>query len=227
MELEKVKTLDKPTINRLRAARLNTVEELALVDVRNRKVNGITSATLAQLRRDAQATIFQNAVQRVSVVAGEAYDALEDAIERASKATLEAARLAQARAKEAVAAARERTQALAHVAAVKTSEATRAAEKEYGRLRQQLRKIDVTGRKTLVAYERRAHQAAQAAKRAQVAAKEAAASAAARVQKNIQKAARRSKVVTQKLAKRTANGTGKAATRARPKAAGRPARRRT
>lgn len=173
MKLEEMKGLHKPLREKLRKAGIRSVEALATVDPQRRKVGGVTPAQLSRLKRAAQVTIFHSAYARVKQLTDEAIESAEGLLQEATWATVDAAKLAESRAREAVRAAQGKARVLARVAATKTGQATRSAEKEYGRLKRQIQRAPKQGRSSLQGYEVRAKRAVESARRASVTAKRA------------------------------------------------------
>ena len=135
MELNEVRALGPATITKLRSAGIKTVEQLALVDVRRRKVQGVTADKLVTLRRAAQKTIFQKTASRLrhaaEVATREArrgVGTLEVLVRKAAEQALAAAKEAERAAAEALAHAQSAAADLAEQAALQAVNARRAAQ---------------------------------------------------------------------------------------------------
>lgn len=135
MELKEVRALGPTTITKLRSAGIKTVEQLALVDVRRRKVQGVTADKLVTLRRAAQKTIFQKTATRLrhaaEVATREArkgVETLEVLVRKAAEQALVAAKEAERAATEALGHAQSAAADLAEQAALQAVNARRAAQ---------------------------------------------------------------------------------------------------
>lgn len=145
MDLKQVGGLRAQTIGRLNGAGIRTAEQLALVDLRRKHVQGIDEADLREMRKQAQRAIFQHAATRVSRVTRRAkgqvrkgMSDLERSAQAAAEAALRAVRRAERAAQEALDAAQAAASGLAQSASVKATTARRAAERQAAALRKKV-----------------------------------------------------------------------------------------
>lgn len=181
MELKAIEGLGQPTITKLNKSGVRSVEQLALIDTRRKKIQGIDAERVVKLRRMAQQTIFKAAAVRVKGAAKAASKKvsrgakeLEAALARATESALEAARQAEASAAAAFHHAQQAATDLAKVAAENAVQARLVAEQQLDNIRRRLRKEKVSGRsragRYLKALERAGHVAREAADKAVAAA---------------------------------------------------------
>lgn len=166
LELEEIPGLQKSTITKLRRAGVETVEDLALIDVDEHNLKNANRAQVVEWRRKAQAAIFRGALRRLQHATDQAFEALEGVIMEATWTTVDAAKVAQERASDALDGARRQTRAFAKLASDRAREAAVAAQAEYEKLRTKVDKAPHQYRKQLKRYEKRAKSAADAAERA-------------------------------------------------------------
>jgi hypothetical protein len=145
LELKDIKGLGEPTIEKLNKAGVKTVEQLALIDTRRRKVQGVTADRVIKLRRMAQQTIFLTAASRVrSAAAGarrqvhKGAKSVEAAARNAAERAIEAAKLAEAAATAAITHAEKAATDLAHQAAEQAVQARLVATQQVSNIRKRL-----------------------------------------------------------------------------------------
>lgn len=205
MELTRVPGMTKGDRDKLRAGGVGTAEQLALLDLRNHRVKGIASAKLTAMRKGAQRAIFDDALARVAKVARPALESLEARLQKATWATLDAAKLAQKRAVDAVRASRGQARVLATVAADKTSDAAKSAKKEYRRLVKKIKAVPAKNRGRLGNYETQARRAADAAEHASDVARRAVHAAKKRAEGELKTAAKKGRTLVDRIRENLAN----------------------
>ncbi|HLE48001.1 MAG TPA: hypothetical protein VI818_06865, partial [Candidatus Thermoplasmatota archaeon] len=145
MDLKDVTGLAPTTIAKLREAGIKTAEQLALVDTKRRKIQGVTAEKLVEMRRAAQKSIFAKTASRLrhaaSVASREARrgaESLEVLIRKGAEQALAAAKQAEAAASDALAHAQSAAADLAEQAALKAVNARRVAEQQIEALSHKL-----------------------------------------------------------------------------------------
>lgn len=138
MELNQIRGLGTPTIQRLNKAGIRSVEQLALVDTRRKEIQGMSADKLIHWRKQAQRTIFQSAAKRFRTAARSAGRTVkrqavhvETALREAVERTLAAAREAEAAAAEALRHAEGAAVELAERAAQKAARARETATQQF------------------------------------------------------------------------------------------------
>lgn len=145
MDLKEIKGLGDPTIRKLNKSGVKSVEQLALIDTRRRKVPGMDSERVIKLRRMAQKAIFLNAAQQVRVAASIARSRVErgaKSVERAARTgaqkAVKAAKMAEASASAAIEHAEKKAVTLAKQAAEQAVQARLVATQQLEALRDKI-----------------------------------------------------------------------------------------
>lgn len=132
-----MKGLATGTAQKLSKNGIKTIEQLALIDTRKAKINGLDLDQLITLRREAQKAIFLSAAVKFSALAktakreaAQGVDRLERVAKSAAENALAAAREAEAYASEAIKHAEAAAADLADYAAQQAQRAQRAAAKQ-------------------------------------------------------------------------------------------------
>ena len=188
---------------------IKTVEQLALIDTRKAKINGLNVEKIVELRREAQKAIFLSAAVKFSAMAksakreaGQSIEKMERVARAATENALAAAREAEAYAAEAFKHAEAAALDLADYAAQQAQRAQQAASKQLQVLSEKLAGASEKSKPIVDKYVellRRAEGAASvAARKAQDAAGHARVAGAAAASKTTQK----SKSFYQRIVKR-------------------------
>jgi colicin import membrane protein len=145
LDLKEIKGIGDPTIKKLNKSGVKSVEQLALIDTRKRKVPGVDADRVIKLRRMAQKTIFLSAAERVRLAANIAKKrvekgakTVEHAARLAAERAVDAAKMAEASAAAAIAHAEKRAGDLAKQAAEQAVQARLVATQQLHALRERI-----------------------------------------------------------------------------------------